>query len=87
MSRQLTLDVSDETYAVLQQKASEAGLSAAEWLLELADRQRQDFSNARTAKDGPGKSFKDYAGTFGDVGSVNNEDIDADLAKDYANEY
>ena len=33
------------------------------------------------------KSFRDYAGIIEDAGSADNESIDADLAKAYANEY
>lgn len=86
-SEQLTLEIGDETYATLQKKADAVGLSAAEWLLELANSQKIELSNSQEAQtsttqdaaERPRKSFKDYAGAIKEpVDSINNEDIDAD---------
>lgn len=92
MSQQLALDIDDETYALLQQKANAAGLSAAEWLIELALNQRSNTpksedKRSEAQKEEARQRFRRHAGAMSNVGSTDNESIDADLAKAYANEY
>lgn len=39
MSQQLTLEISDEAYAELQEKANAVGLQVAEWIITLLNQQ------------------------------------------------
>ena len=91
MSHQLTLELNDTLYNALQEKASASGQSLADWLiLEL---QQQTFSEDRTLatalpKGKLSQRFLRHAGavSLGYATGIDNESIDADLAKAYAND-
>lgn len=90
MSQQLMLELSDEAYADLQQKASAVGLSATEWILTLLNTQPQNEAIlTNQGKELARKGFRKYAGVLraDAVGSLDNNDIDADLVKAYENQY
>lgn len=92
MSQQLTLEVSDEVYADLQRKASAVGISITEWIVTILS--RQDAVGSRVAlspeqQEQARQKFKGHAGaiSLGYATGIDNEAIDADLAKAYADEY
>jgi hypothetical protein len=92
MSQQLTLELSDEVYADLQQKANAVGLSIAEWIIAVLNHQSNGVSKVlRSAEqhEEARQRFRSHAGEIG-LGyatGVDNESIDADLARAYASEY
>lgn len=92
MSQQLTLEISDEVYADLQRKASAVGISITEWIVTVLSRQGAVASRAVLSleqQEQARQKFKSHAGAIG-LGyatGTDNEEIDADLAKAYADEY
>ncbi|MBE9062809.1 hypothetical protein [cf. Phormidesmis sp. LEGE 11477] len=98
MSQQLTLEISDEVYADLQRQSSAVGVSTAEWILSLLSRQSR-ISNQSEAVDNTSLSpelqvqarskFRSHAGavSLGYATDTDNDQIDADLAKAYADDY
>ena len=90
MSQQINLEISDEVYAGLQRKASEMGLSAAEWIAALISTQMstqdREVLDAGAPPKQERKGFRKYAGVLKDIGSIDNESIDADLARAYADD-
>ncbi|NJL22847.1 MAG: hypothetical protein HC895_21750 [Leptolyngbyaceae cyanobacterium SM1_3_5] len=90
MSQQLTLELSDEIYADLQQKANAVGLSIAEWIVAAISTQANSVSILPAAQQEAARQrFRSHAGaiSLGYATGIDNESIDADLAKAYANEY
>jgi hypothetical protein len=92
MSQQLRLEISNEIYKVLQQQASASGLSVSEWLIaSLKERYGALISPALSSEveKEARQRLLTYAGaiSLGYATGVENEDIDADLAKAYANEF
>lgn len=93
MSQQLTLEISDEMYATLQQQASAVGLSVSEWLMVSLNEQygmpTSPTMHAETQHEEARQRLLCYAGaiSLGYVTGTENESIDADLAKAYANEF
>lgn len=92
MSQQLTLELSDEVYANLQQKADAVGLSISEWIIAVLSNQSNGVSKALYSvalQEEARQRFRSHAGavSLGYPTGVDNESIDADLAKAYANEY
>lgn len=92
MSQQLTLELSDEVYAALQQKANAAGLSVAEWIVASVSTQSnfssQTLSLAEQQKEAR-QRFRNHAGkvSLGYATGTDNEAIDADLTRSHAREY
>jgi hypothetical protein len=68
MSKTLTLELSDELYATLQQQASAAGLSIAEWLIVSVQPQRSflphDCSQDETQREEQRQQLLQYAGVI-----------------------
>jgi hypothetical protein len=91
MSKTLTLELSDELYATLQQKASAAGLSIEEWLLIPVQPNSLPHSPAPddTQFQEQRQQLLQYAGvlSLGHSTGADNESIDADLARAYANDF
>lgn len=94
MSQHLTLELSDEVYADLQQKANAVGLSVTEWIVTTLSTQNVQTNTAELAdipkeKESARQRFKQYAGAvdLGYATGVDNESIDADLAQAYAKKY
>ena len=92
MSQQLTLEISDEVYADLQRKASAVGISITEWIVTVLSRQGAVSSRAVVSLEQQNQArqkFKSHAGaiSLGYATGTDNEAIDADLAKAYADEY
>jgi hypothetical protein len=92
MSQQLTLEISDEVYADLQRKASTVGISITEWIVTVLSRQDAIASRAVLSLEQQNQArqkFKSHAGaiSLGYATGIDNEAIDADLAKAYADEY
>jgi hypothetical protein len=67
MSKTLTLELSDELYATLQQQASAAGLSIEEWLLTSAQ--------TRSLPHNPSQKSSDFLMAIAGLGSSNQQDI------------
>jgi hypothetical protein len=67
MSKTLTLELSDELYATLQQQASAAGLSIEEWLLTSAQ--------TRSLPHNPAQKNSDFLMAIAGLGSSNQQDI------------
>ncbi|MBD2460293.1 hypothetical protein H6G89_04480 [Oscillatoria sp. FACHB-1407] len=92
MSQQLTLELSDEVYADLQQKANAVGLSIAEWIVAVVSYQSSGGSKALHSveqQEEARRRFRNHAGaiSLGYTTGIDNESIDADLARAYASEY
>lgn len=92
MSQQLTLELSDEVYADLQQKADALGLSMTEWVITLLSRQKnstEGISLSAAPAEQARQQFMSFAGAvnLGHATGIDNEGIDADLAKAYSNDY
>lgn len=89
MSQQLTLELSDETYQQLQNQANEVGLSLTDLILtKLNNLNRVENELDTIQKEQARQRFKSRAGSIslGYSTGIDNESIDADLAKVYANE-
>lgn len=92
MSQQLTLELSDEVYADLQQRASAVGLTITEWIVATLSQQGNAVSGVLHSADQQEEArqrFRSYAGkiSLGYATGITNESIDADLARAYADEY
>lgn len=92
MSQQLTLELSDEVYADLKQKANAVGLPITEWVVAVLSTQSNDLSEALYSvaqQEEARQRFRNHAGaiSLGYATGIDNENIDADLARAYANEY
>jgi hypothetical protein len=96
MSQQLTLKLSNETYAALNQQASAVGLSLSDWIVaELNNkkgkisRQLNNDPRSEAQKEEARRRFRSHAGAveLGYATGSDNESIDDDLAKAYANDY
>jgi hypothetical protein len=92
MSQQLTLEVSDEIYADLQRKANAVGISITEWIVTVLSRQDATANRVMLTleqQEQARQKFKSHAGaiSLGYATGTDNEAIDADLARAYADEY
>lgn len=92
MSQQLTLELSDEVYAQLQQQANAVGLSVTDWVMTLLSDRSNDEQQSEPLAPSPENTrqrFKRHAGAIrlDHPTGADNESIDADLARAYANEY
>lgn len=93
MSQLLTLELSDEVYAALQQQARAVGLSVAELVVVSLKRQHGFLDkadvNTEVQKKEARQRLLQYAGaiSLGYATGIDNEGIDADLAKAYANDF
>jgi hypothetical protein len=92
MSQQLTLEISDEVYADLQRKANAVGISITEWIVTVLSRQGAATNRVMLSleqQEQARQKFKSHAGaiSLGYATGIDNEEIDADLAKAYSNEY
>lgn len=92
MSQQLTLEISDEVYADLRLKASSAGISITEWIVTVLSRQgttARSMMPSLERQEQARQKFKSHAGaiSLGYATGLDNQAIDADLAKAYSDEY
>jgi hypothetical protein len=92
MSQQLILEVSDDIYLSLQHQANAASLSVSELLIAQINKKYGVLSSANltsTVKRAARQRLLNYAGVInlGYATGIDNESIDADLAKAYANEF
>lgn len=86
MSQQLTLEISDEVYADLQQKSSAVGVSITDWIVTLLSTQNSLDSNIVLSPELQSQArnkFRKHAGaiSLGYSTDTDNDQIDADLAK------
>jgi hypothetical protein len=86
MSKTLTLEIPDEVFSNFQKQAESKGETAEKFVLEivLKNASRSEDNNSKNAQEAEER----FARHFGTVNSVNshsadNEQIDADLAKEY----
>jgi hypothetical protein len=89
MSQQLTLEVSDEIYNALQHQADAIGLSVTDWIIiKLGNSDSVENPPNKTQQEQARQRFKSHAGSIslGYATGIDNESVDADLAKIYANE-
>jgi hypothetical protein len=92
MTQQLTLELSDEVYAGIQQKANAVGISISEWIVALlnsrSDVVSETFQSLAQQEEARQK-FRNHAGaiSLGYATGIDNESINADLARAYATEY
>lgn len=94
MSQTLTLELSDEVYTAIRHQAETAGTSPAHWIATTLERQYgnvREWQDARTQrteveKQAARERFERHFGEvdLGYATGVDNEQIDADLAKEYA---
>lgn len=93
MSQLITLELDDKAYEALQRKAKNMGLSVAE-LVITSLHQQYDLSNSSqvNTENSPQESRQRllrFAGavSLGYATGIDNENIEADLAKAYGNEF
>ena len=93
MSKQLTIEISQETQKSIKDMADAAGLSMAEWIADLVERQISPSEEKTSSlelselhREKAWHKLMSHAGSISDIGNVDNDSIDADLAKAYANE-
>ena len=92
MSQLLTLELSDEVYAVWRERANAVGLSVAEWIIASLGQQKgfptHPMPNEVQRQEARERLLR-YAGavSLGYATGADNESIDADLAKVYANDF
>jgi hypothetical protein len=92
MSQQLSLEVSDEIYADIQEKANAVGLSITEWIVAVLSKRSNTVSSIFVSlerQEDARQNFKNHAGSIsiGHATGLDNHEIDSDLAKAYADEY
>jgi hypothetical protein len=92
MSQQLILELSDEVYADLQQKANAVGLSITDWVVAVLNQQGRALNETllSEAKESEARQkFRSHAGaiSLGYATGTDNEGIEADLVKAYVEEY
>ncbi len=92
MSQQLTLEISDAVYADLQHKSNTLGISVTEWIVAVLTKQDNSVSSILLPPEYQERArqrFRSHAGaiSLGDATGADNQEIDADLAKAYADEY
>ena len=91
MSQVLTLELSDTDYAEIRQRAELAGVTITEWALASLKEYKQITKSklqSEVEKQAARQRFRHHAGSInlGYATGADNESIDADLAKAYANE-
>ena len=95
MSHTITVELSDEMYALIQDQAQEAGTSPAQWIShQLEEQCQQRLSSSAVDQDAQEKTkqqarerFERHFGEI-DLGTptgVENSAIDDDLAREYDN--
>lgn len=90
MSQVLSLELSDEVYAALQQQAEVEGVSLAELVATSIEQQygslRREKSQVETEKEAARQRFQSHAGiiNLGYATGADNESIDADLVTAYS---
>ncbi|OYD90653.1 hypothetical protein CDG76_31015 [Nostoc sp. 'Peltigera membranacea cyanobiont' 210A] len=93
MSQILSLELSDELYAALQQQAEVAGVSLAELVATSIEQQygslKRENLQTETQKEAVRKRFQSHAGTINlpYATGADNESIDADLVRAYTNNF
>jgi hypothetical protein len=92
MSQHLTLELSGAVYANLQHQANTVGLSATEWIVSILSRSERGVFQVMYSSEAQEQSrqrFGSHAGavSLGAATGVDNDSIDADLAKAYSEEY
>lgn len=90
MSQILTLELSDHIFTAICQKAETAGIPPERLIATLLEQQfGQVFKSLLTEveKEGARARFEQHFGKLGsgDAAQIDNESIDADLAREYAN--
>jgi hypothetical protein len=89
MSQHLTLELSDEVYANLQHQANTIGLSATEWIVSILNRPENGVLQivySSEDQEAARQRFRSHAGaiSLGSATGIDNDSIDADLAKAYS---
>ncbi|MEH1930904.1 hypothetical protein [Nostoc sp.] len=91
MSQALSLELSDQVYAALQQQPEVTGVSLAELVAISIEQQygslKPKKSQTQIEKEAARQRFRSHAGSInlGYATGVDNESIDADLVKAYSN--
>ena len=91
MSQVLTLELSDTDYAEIREHAELAGVTITEWAIASLKEHKQITKpklQNEAEKQAARQRFRHHAGSInlGYATGADNESIDADLAKAYANE-
>ena len=91
MSQQLSLEISDEVYANLENNASAAGVSVDEWVLPVLSRVEDSGPSMLSSEceEEARIRFRNHDGavSLGYATGLDNDQIDVDLAKAYADDY
>jgi len=91
MNQELTIELSNEVYTALQQKANAVGLSLTEWIVAALSKQDNTVNEVlhSAQQEEARQRFRKHAGaiSLGYATGIDNEGIDTDLAKAYADEY
>jgi len=92
MSQTLTLELSDDVYAILKQQAEEAGMPLNEWILTylVQSSEGNNHSESKTSAEQQEvrQRFRRHAGSIslGYPTGTDNEQIDTDLARSYTHD-
>jgi hypothetical protein len=95
MSHTITLELPENLYAALSKAAQESGATPSEWIVTYLNKHLASLDQPRSGPDSSGdndeqrKARQGFRGHFGEVNSgdprsADNDRIDADLAKAYA---
>ncbi len=92
MSQQLILEINDDIYLKLQRQASAVSLSVSALITTQINRQYGILSAANLSNEVEQEARQRLLGYAGSINlgyptGIDNESIDADLAKAYANEF
>ena len=82
MSQQLTLELSDEVYSILQAQADAIGLSVTDWIItKLGNSDRVEESSNKTQQEQARQRFKSHASSIslGYATGIDNESVDNDM--------
>jgi hypothetical protein len=82
MSQQLTLELSDEVYSILQAQADAIGLSVTDWIVtKLGNSDRVEEPSNKTQQEQARQRFKSHAGSIslGYATGIDNESVDNDM--------
>ena len=86
MSQVLNVELSEEVFTAIQHQAKSAGISPTRWVANLLENQYRFFSTTHEEKQKARERFESHFGAvdLGHPTGIDNEQIDEDLARVYA---
>jgi hypothetical protein len=86
MSQVLNVELSEEVFAAIQRQAKSAGISPAHWVADMLENQYRFSSKVSEERQKARERFESHFGEvdLGHPTGIDNEQIDEDLARAYA---